>query len=347
MHSRREFLRLLGLTSVAATAGCSAEGSSEAWSAATIDHLQSEASRHRAIGWAAWRGGNQLASWRDDVSSPALSITKCLAALAAARAADEGWLTASEKVSDTLHEWRNDDSNSRITLLMLLQQTSGLEAGAAVLYRNHPHDKGRAAVSLRCIDPPGTTFRYGPSHWEVLGEVMKRKLASRNQTLEGFLNRRVLRPIGLRSPKWRSDGLGTPYLSTGAEFSAKQLGKLGRTLIDLLNGRSSDGISAQHFAEMTRPSSVNPIFGGGLWRNGNAKKSSAAAIEIESALDAPLSSNVWNRACLSHSQPSDFVALIGSGGRRVYVWPSQNRCFARLGASDSWSDVRFLSGVKS
>ncbi|MFT3991407.1 MAG: serine hydrolase domain-containing protein [Luteolibacter sp.] len=346
MQTRREFLHLLGFSAAAVGTGCAATGNRrEGWSDATIEYLKSHAARQGGLGWAAWRGHNQLASWRDDYRGPALSITKTIAALAAARAAGEGWLSPHEKVSDTIPEWRTDALKSRITVRMLLQQTSGLEGGARPLYHNHPRDKGRAAISLRVIDSPGTTFRYGPAHWEVLGEVLKRKLAARGQTLEKFLHRAVLRPVGLNSPKWRSDGLQTPYLSTGAEFTVKQLGKLGRTLISLLNGSSGDGISASHFAAMTQPSSVNPIFGGGLWRNVNAGKSNAAAIEIESSIDDPISSSIWHRACLSTRQPEDFVTLIGSGGRRIYLWPSQNQIIARLGSSDHWSDVAFLGGL--
>ncbi|MFT4175671.1 MAG: serine hydrolase domain-containing protein [Luteolibacter sp.] len=346
MHTRREFLQLFSLTAAALGTGCGPTSSPESgWSDATLDFLKTRASRHGAIGWAAWHGHREFASWNSGARAPALSITKALAALAAASAAGEGWLSPHEKVADTLHEWRSDPLKSRITVLMLLQQTSGLEGGARQLYREHPADKGRAAVGLRLVNTPGTTFRYGPSHWETLGEVLKRKLAARGQTPVKFLHRAVLRPIGLSSPKWRSDRLDTPYLSTGAEFTVKQLGRLGRTLISLLNGQSSDGIPHEHFAAMTRPSSINPIFGGGLWRNVNARKSHAAAIEIEFSIDDPLPSSIWHRACLSTRQPGDFVALIGSGGRRIYLWPSQNRLIARLGNSRSWSDVAFLGGV--
>ena len=105
--------------------------------------------------------------------------------------------------------------------------------------------------------------------------------------MEGFLHRAVMSPLGLSSPKWRSDGKGRFYLSTGAELSVEELGKLGRAIAALLRGESAWGIDAGHFAAMTRPSAVNPMFGGGLWRNVHARQSGAVEIEVEDVLDPP------------------------------------------------------------
>lgn len=344
MGTRRDFLKLSGLAAAAVSSGCSVVlPTGGTWTRGDIESIGSAAGRNGGRGWAAWQGNREIASGYPGTRGPALSITKSIAALAATRAAAEGWLAASERVCDTLHEWRSDPLKSRITVLMLLQQTSGLEAGVIPLYRNHPADKGRAAVSLRCVDPPGGVFRYGPGHWEVLAEVMRRKLSRKNESLASFMNRSVMRPIGLDSRNWRSDGNGTPYFSTGTELSVTELGRLGKTIGRLLTKSGSDGLDATHFSEMTRPSTVNPMFGGGLWRNSNVIRPGSGSIEVEHSIDAPLSAGFWNRSCLSSRQPADFVALIGSGGRRIYIWPSQGKRIARLGSSASWRDAAFLS----
>jgi hypothetical protein len=174
---------------------------------------------------------------------------------------------------------------------------------------------------------------------------MHRKLAARGESLEGFLQRAVMSPLGLSSPKWRSDGKGRCFLSTGAELSVAELGKLGRAIAALLRGESAGGIDAANFAAMTRPPSVNPMFGGGLWRNVHARKSGAVEIEVEDVLDPPRSSEFWKSACLSTKHPTDLVALIGSSGRRVFIWPSQDRVVARLGVAASWKDRPFLEAL--
>jgi len=111
----------------------------------------------------------------------------------------------------------------------------------------------------------------------------------------------------------------------------------------LLEGRNNDGFQAVHFAEMTRTSRANPMFGGGLWRNSNAARPGATAISVEHSIDAPLPGSFWANACLSPRQPPGLVALIGSSGRRVYIWPGGEKRAARLARSgSSWSDAAFL-----
>lgn len=346
--TRRDFLRLAGLTAASAAWGCapgSASSSAAPWSARDLEALRSIASSNGARGWAAWQGNRQVAAWQDGSRGPSLSITKSIAALAATRAVGEGWLDPYEKVSNTLPEWRTDPLKSRITVLMLLQQVSGLEAGVIPLYRNQPADKGRAAVALRCVDSPGIVFRYGPGHWEVLAEAMRRKLSHKGETLPAFMSRAVMRPIGLSPWNWRSDRGDNPYFSTGTQLDVRELGRLGRAISRLLAGSDSEGFSADAFARITRPSSVNPMFGGGLWRNTRAARPGAVPIQVERNIDDPRPQSFWNQACLSTHQPPGLVALIGSGGRRVYLWPEQDRRIARLGSSLSWSDASLLSRI--
>lgn len=341
--TRRDFLRLTGFAAVACSGCAGPEGSAEkSWSARDLKLMESTAGGRGGRGWGAWQGRHRVAAWRPDERSESFSITKSIATMAASRAATDGWLDPNEKVSETLTEWRTDPLKSRITLRMLLQQVSGLDAGVIPLYRNHPREKGRAAVGLRCVDTPGTVFRYGPGHWEVLAEVMRRKLAKKGESLPVFMHRAVMNPIGLDAGNWRSDGQRNPYFSTGTELSVNELGRLGDSLRRLLSGEDVHGISAGKFAAMARPSGVNPMFGGGMWWNTRVSRPGAVPIEVEGAINHPMSASFWNRSCLSHRQPAGFVALIGSSGKRLYLWPD-GRLFARLGSTSSWSDVPFLS----
>lgn len=340
ISSRREFLCFLA----AACTGCAGSPAGERWTASRLERADALAKRYGGKGWVAWKGGRQVAAWNPEARDQALSLTKCLAALAATKAMEEGWLSDQERAAAAIPEWQGDPRKMRITVSMLLQQTAGLEAGVAALYRN-PDDKGRAAVALRAVDEPGTVFRYGPASWELLAELMRRKLSGRGETLEKFLHRAVMRPIGLSSPDWRSDKKGRFFLSTGAEMTVSDLGRLGRTVGALLRGESTAGFDAAHFARMTRPSAVNPIFGGGIWRNSNAGSPGAHVIEVEDALDPPRPAGFWQRACLSRDQPSGMVALVGSSGRRVFIWPGEDKVVARLGRASSWRDGPFLAAL--
>ena len=320
-----------------ACAGCASTSSSG--SSIRLERAEAMAKQHGCKGWAAWRGHSRVEGWQTSYEGPILSITKALAGLAATRAAAEGWLDPSERAADTIREWRGDVRKQTITVQMLLQQTAGLEAGVAALYRN-PADKGRNAIALRAIDEPGSFFRYGPACSEVLAELMQRKLSARGETLEKYLHRSVMVPIGLGSPDWRSDKKGRFYFSTGAELSVDELGKLGRTIGRLLAGESHDGFDAPHYARVTHASAANPMFGGGLWRNAGSRE-----IEVEDALDPPASTAFWQGAGLSRRQPRDFYALIGSSGRRVFIWPREQVVIARHGVARSWRDGPFLRAL--
>lgn len=294
-------------------------------------------------GWGAWDGGRLVGSWRTHESGGVLSVTKALAALACARAVGEGWLSVGEKAADTLPEWRGDGARESVTVGMLLQMSAGLEDGAGVLYRRDIRDKGKVALGLRMVDSPGERFRYGPACWEVLAEVLHRKAVARGETLEGFLHRAVMRPVGLHSPDWRSDARGRFFLSTGAELTVTGLGRLGRVLVELLSGRDAAGIAAGDFRSVTKCSSANPMFGGGLWFNRHAGR--GRPVEIEEVLDPPRDRSFWRSACVSNRQPASMVALVGSSGQRVFVWPDEGRVVARLGFSGSWRDLPLMAAV--
>ncbi|MES2995546.1 MAG: serine hydrolase [Verrucomicrobiota bacterium] len=347
-ESRRRFLTR-GMMSALASGlpSCaSVPASGGKFSAARLDRLSAYASGFGARGFIIRQSGRNLVSRNTSAAGPSLSITKVLVPLAAAKASADGWLDPTERAAETIPEWRGDPRKSRITLLMLLQQTSGIESGVIPLYRAHPADKGIAAIGLRCVDEPGTVFRYGPGHWEVFAEILRRKLTAKKSTLRSYLDRSVLRPIGLSTGNWRSDSRGVPYLSTGVEFNVNSLVRLGDTLCELLAGKNTRGFDAGHFGRLIRPSAVNPMFGGGLWRNRNASRLGATPINVERHIDDPVSPAFWNHACLSTSQSAELTALIGSGGKRLYLWPSRRQVIARLGASVSWSDIAFLGGIQ-
>lgn len=340
---RREWMRMLAGGALVGLESCGigiSGGGKGEWSRDELKRADVVARGHGCRGWAAWEGRHLEKSWRTHERGPVLSITKSLAGLACAKAATEGWMGADERVAATISEWRGDGGKEAVTVRMLLQQVAGLAGGAKQLYRRNIADKGKVAVSLPQVDAPETIFRYGPACWEVLAELIARKTAARGETLEGFLQRAVLRPIRLNSPEWRSDGKGRLFLSTGAELTVTDLGRLGRTLGDLLAGRDTIGIGAGEFRSMARSSRVNPMFGGGMWLNRNAAR--ARPVEIEEVLDPPKGRSFWGKVCISRHQATSLVALVGSSGQRVFIWPESDQVVARLGFSGSWKDGLLL-----
>ena len=336
---RRQWLGLAGRAGLAALLpGCALSSTGPA----TIDLAAAE--RLGGDGFGIWQNGRWIGGRNPGWRMPSLSITKALAALAVVRAVSEGWIELDRPLVDIIPEWRSDARKLSITVRMLVNQTAGFPSGVAALYRGRIPDKGRIAIALPLTDPPGARFRYGPASDELLAEVLRRHLLERGSTTEIFL-REIMGSIGISSPDWRKDLGGKFYLSTGAEFSVRDLGRLGQVVAKLANGNNTAGLKSDIFLDLASPRAANPMVAAGLWWNRNAAKSGAFPIEPERQLDAVRPPSFWNPACLAPDLDPGWLAMVGSGGKRVYVLPSRDLVIARLDRSNSWNDAAFLRAV--
>jgi hypothetical protein len=80
----------------------------------------------------------------------------------------------------------------------------------------------------------------------------------------------------------------------------------------------------------------------GFWLNRNSASGNARAIDVEDSLDPPPPARFWRNGCLSPSAPPDLLAMIGTGGQRVYIVPSQQLVVIRLAGGGTFSDAEFL-----
>jgi CubicO group peptidase (beta-lactamase class C family) len=335
---RRKLLELASQAGLAAILpGCATPPSSDRINPAA-------AARFGGDGYAIWQYGRLLAAQNRGQRLPSLSITKSLAALAVVHAAGEGWIDLDRPLGDTVPEWRSDPAKRRITTRMLVNQTAGFPSGVAALYRGKIQNKGKVAIALRLVDSPGSQFRYGPASSETLAEILRRHLRPHGSTTESLL-RDLMRRIGISSPDWREDAGGNFYLSTGAEFSVNDLGKLGQVVAQLANGNNAAGLRSDVFRDLASPRSANPMVSAGIWWNRNAPKPRAFSIEPERNIDAVRPPSFWNLASFGPDLDSGWLAMAGSGGKRVYVLPSRDLVVARLGRSASWNDAAFLRAI--
>jgi CubicO group peptidase (beta-lactamase class C family) len=151
--------------------------------------------------------------------------------------------------------------------------------------------------------------------------------------------------IGISSPNWRQDAGGKYYLSTGAEFSVNDLGRLGTTVAKLSAGSDSVGLSSEIFRDLTAPRAANPMFSAGIWWNRNASRPGAISAQPERNIDAPRPPTFWQNASLAAGIDPGWLALVGSGGKRVYVLPEQGLVIARVSRAGGWDDGAFLRAV--
>ena len=225
---------------------------------------------------------------RDDPHRLA-SGTKSFVGVLAVMAVEDGLLKLDEKVADTLTEWKADERKARITIRQLLTLTSGIAGGEVGDVPSYNEAVRLAEAKF----PPGEKFQYGPVPFQCFGELLRRKLEPRKETVEGYLKRRLLDPIGLKPSSWRKDADGNPNLPSGAQLTAREWAKFG---LFVLNRGSCDGkqlVSEKLLTECFQGTQAHPTYGLTFWLNA------------------------------SDERPRDLVMAAGAGKQKLYIVPSQ------------------------
>lgn len=276
-----------------------------------------------------WQNGVRRAHFAEGVHerSPfnVFSITKSLTALACLKHAHPNALVSIDSRSVANMTWAN-----------CLSQTSGLAPSPDRLYRKTLLDVQEAAAHVPRTSLVGATFAYGPSHFEVLGRV----LSPPNENPVASL---LLRHLGVVPAGWRTDQRGHFYLSAGAELTPSDLLKIGRFVLN--NGRVGlfhSPIPRDRLQRAFVGTDANAAYGLGFWLNVRASRRDAVERDVEQALALDLRSAEWARTCLSRHAPNDLVAMVGSGGQRVYISPSLKLVVVRLGRPSRFRDPEFL-----
>ncbi|MEM9016012.1 MAG: serine hydrolase, partial [Verrucomicrobiota bacterium] len=244
------------------------------------------------------------------------SGTKSFSAAILAAGKRDGFLDLDEKVSATITEWKGEEGLAEITVRQLLQLTSGIEPG----------DNGRVpsyadAVSVKSVAKPGSGFRYGPTAFQVFGELVKRKLEAEEQFESAdplaYLEARVLEPIGLSYENWRRDADGFPHLPSGAFLTARSWAKYGELLLaEGLHG-GKQILDPDVLRACLKGSDANPGYGWTFWLLGE-----------KADKDRPWLAGAYMAA--------------GAGKQRLYVLPQPGIVVVRQGESRKFEDGHLL-----
>lgn len=272
------------------------------------------------------------------------SGTKGFWGLAAMAAVEDGLIRLDELAADTLPEWRDDSRKAKVTLEHLLDFTGGLERGLTI-HEDGLKDRNQMALRRPIVAKPGASFIYGPSQLQVFHELLKRKLAKtrRKESPTRYLERRVLRPLGLGPQRYIPDAAGNPLLAAGFIISASQWARLGECLLK----EGDPVVKPASFRALIEGSAANPAYSFGFWNNRAAAKTSPREIDIEDQLEIDWDKQSWSRACLAKAAPPDLIACIGSGYQRLYAVPSRELVIVRQGTNAAFSDSTFLKTLLS
>ncbi len=271
------------------------------------------------------------------------SGTKSFFAVLALIAQEEGLLKLDERVADTISEWRDDSRKSQITIRELLNFTSGLETGFEEIYGRSTADKLTLSLSLDAVRDRGTSFIYGPGHLQVFCEVLRRKLSSKGVSYEEYLNKKLIRPLGIDITKWREDSHGNVIPSAGMYMTGRDWMSFGEMI---LNGGSWKGRQLVRSDSLTQcfiGTPINPSFGLCFWLNAHNSRSDAWEVDVEERLEEKPLPEDWRASCLAKGAPSDLVVSLGSTFQRLYVVPSMQLVMVHHGRpGHDFRDYEFL-----
>lgn len=255
------------------------------------------------------------------------SGTKSFSGVLALCAVEDGFLTLDEKASATLVEWAEDPVRRDITIRELLTLTSGIPGGESALTTGRVPSYAEA-VKVIAVAKPGEKFSYGPQPFQVFGEILRRKLASKPETVMGYLERRVLSPLGIKPPRWRKDADGNIHLPSGAALTARDWAKFGEMV-----RRDGQGVLPPgKIAECFRGTKTNPGYGLTWWLPSQGPTGGA----VPRQMGGP-----W--------LPKDTWMAAGAGGQRLVVIPSLKLVAVRLapvrGESGPFNDRAWLRAL--
>ena len=289
--------------------------------------------RHRGVSFLAIQDGRTLLEQNAKTPYKIYSGTKAFWNLAALAAAQDGLIDLDERIADTITSWRSNSRKAQVTIRQLLDFDSGLDPLFS-LQQTQSGDRNAAAIGARIVAEPGSFFIYGPAALQVFHQVLKKKL--RDQTPTHFLERRVLRRLGLGRQRYLEGRAGNPLLATGWILTAKQWAKMGQIILN----HGAPVISQKSLEQCWHGTSANGAFSLGWWNNRAAPN--GREFDFEQMLIPKWPNQDWREACLCRDAPSDLVACIGSEGQRLYVIPSLHLIVVRQAEGGSFSDARFL-----
>ena len=255
------------------------------------------------------------------------SGTKSFAGVMCAAAIEDKLISGfDEKVADTITEWKTDARKSTITIRQLLSLTSGIDVGVNGTVPDYAD-----AVKVDAKYDPGTHFEYGPVPFQVFGELMTRKLKKQNETVKAYLDRRIIKPIGLDISFWRSKD-GQPPFPQGAFITAREWVKFGKFLRDRGKWEGKQLVPAKLLDELVVGSKTNPSYGMSFWLNADGTGPSGGDRQS-------ISGDIGKKM----SDKLNVFMAAGAGNQRLYVIPSEDMVVVRFGAFGGYDDREFIS----
>ena len=253
-------------------------------------------------------------NWTATTAHRLASGTKSFTGVLVAMAVDDGLLSFDERLVDTITEWKGATEREKITYRQLVGLISGLDGGGIGQVPTYAD-----AIKVKMTGTAGNRFHYGPNPFQAFGEALKRKLAARpaKETVEAYIQRKLLTPLGLVVKAWTKKAVGEPNLPSGAFPTAREWIKFGEMVLNngVYNGKRI--VSARNLNQLFVGTSVKPTYGVGWWLPG-----------------------------ASSVIPRDARMAKGAGKQRLFVFPALELVIVRFGeTTGAFNDDAFIAAL--
>ncbi len=242
------------------------------------------------------------------------SAGKTLTTYLIGKAQEENLLDIRQPTSDFLGEgWTSlpPAQEQQVTVWHQLTMTAGLDDGVPNSDCTHPE-------CLRYKAEAGTRWSYHNAPYTLLGDVLEAATGeSRNQLTRKYLHQ----TIGMDGGWFPTAGFNIPYFST-----ARSMARFGLLIQQegVWNGTKLLGDDAYFRAMITPSQNLNESYGYLWWLNaGETHRLPQTQFLFPSRLIP--------------SAPAEILAALGKNDQKIYVWPSEQLVFIRMGNSSGES----------
>ena len=172
---------------------------------------------------------------------------------------------------------REGDERRALTLRQLLNMTSGLDNAdggdgpnsfiARLFFGGFSSDTAAAAEKVELVYAPGTHWAYSTGTSQILSGIVARSVGDGRDGVRAFLERELIRPLGVKTLVLESDAAGTPLGGGYVWASARDWARLG--LLYLRDGVwDGQRILPAGWVDFTRsvaPAENNGTYGAQFW----------------------------------------------------------------------------------
>jgi CubicO group peptidase (beta-lactamase class C family) len=237
-----------------------------------------------------------------------MSVTKFVAAFAAAMLLEDKKLTSLDAPLSTWFPDWNEGRRANVTLRHLLTHTSGIEHVPSAQKLNAEKDKVAYVRKLPVATEPGAEWSYNNEGAALVSGVLAQ---AAGRPVDDYLRERLFAPLGIRKFAWDRDEAGATLTYANLSLTARDLARIGQLVVDGGAAGAKRLLASKSIAMLSAPATPASTTQGLLWM------------------------------LLRDGEAGEVVGVFHTGwlGQWIAVWPKQHTVAVRLRRWKSEADA--------